>query len=69
MEHTTIKIAGMTCGGCVASVNRALKNIQGVKDVNVSLEEKRAEVEFDPTATTIGQLEHAVQESGYDVIK
>jgi copper chaperone len=41
----TVKIKGMRCGHCVASVTRALSDIDGVKNVQVNLE--RGEATFD----------------------
>lgn len=37
-------IAGMTCGGCVASVREKLSKVSGVESVNVNLEKEEAEV-------------------------
>ena len=51
MESITIPIEGMTCGGCVANVERVLKAIDGVQSVNVSLEPGEAVVEFAPGAS------------------
>ncbi len=48
MEPITIPIEGMTCGGCVANVERVLKAIDGVQGVNVSLDPGQAVVEFVP---------------------
>lgn len=43
MKHT-YKVTGMTCGGCVASVEKELKTVSGVTDVFVDLEKAEAEV-------------------------
>jgi copper chaperone CopZ len=43
MQHT-YNITGMTCGGCVASVEKALTTVPGVTAVDVSLEKSKAEV-------------------------
>jgi copper chaperone CopZ len=40
--RTTLTIDGMRCAGCADNVERALKRIDGVEDVQVSLEQKRA---------------------------
>lgn len=67
MKTSTIQIQGMTCGGCVASVTRALKGVPGVKDVEVTLTPGRALVTFDESQTSEGVLTTAVQDAGYDV--
>lgn len=38
----TIRITGMRCGHCVASVTSALNAIDGISDVSVSLEKNEA---------------------------
>ena len=37
MQTTELKVDGMTCGSCVASVTKALKRVPGVQDVEVDL--------------------------------
>jgi copper chaperone len=67
METTTLKIQGMTCGGCVASVSRVLKAVPGVTDVAVELQPGTARVTFDPARTALPALAAAVEEAGFDV--
>ena len=38
----TVKITGMRCGHCVASVTKALRAIDGISDVQVDLEKGEA---------------------------
>ena len=47
MESATIKIAGMTCMGCVRSVTNVLQELPGVSRAEVSLDRGEAQVEFD----------------------
>jgi copper ion binding protein len=63
----TFHIDGMTCQGCVASVTRALKTLSGVTDVTVSLNDKRATVQYDDTQTTPAALIAAIEDAGFDV--
>ncbi len=46
-EIVKLRIYGMTCEDCVATVTRNLKNQEGVLDVKVSLEEGTGEVKYD----------------------
>jgi len=57
----------MTCASCVAHVEKALKEVDGVKDVNVNLATERANVWFNSEAVTMGDLVVAVRETGYEV--
>ncbi len=42
--ETTLKIEGMSCGHCVATVTDVLSEVDGVNEVNVSLAENSAVV-------------------------
>lgn len=67
MERTAFSVKGMTCENCVASVTRALKQVPGVKLAKVSLDTEKAEVTYDPGATSVDALKAAVKEAGYEV--
>jgi len=66
METTRIKVEGMTCGGCVASVKRALQQIDGVTNVEVSLDQAQASVDYDPARVNESQLRTAIEDAGFD---
>ena len=68
MESVTLKVEGMTCGGCVASVTRVLKATPGVDDAVVRLNERSATVTFDPQKTTVPALKTAIENAGYAVV-
>ena len=65
MEKVEFKVDGMDCGGCVKSVTRMLNGVAGVSSVDVSLEEARAQVEFDPAKTNLPELKRAVERAGF----
>lgn len=67
METAIFRIHGMTSSDCVLSVGGALKEIVGVADVCVSLEEGQVTVCYDKRAATTAQLEAAVRKAGYEV--
>ena len=67
MQTETIKVTGMTCGGCTSAVTRALVAVDGVHNVNVSLAGGEAKVDFEENITSIDKLKLAVEESGYGV--
>jgi copper chaperone len=58
-----LKITGMTCGHCQNAVSKALKGVQGVRDVLVDLAAGRATVEGDVEP---GHLVEAIEEEGYN---
>ncbi len=67
MQTETLKVTGMTCGGCSSKVTKALKALSGVSDVDVSLATGKATVQFDEQKTSPDQLKSAVKDAGYGV--
>ena len=61
---TTISIEGMMCAHCQAHVEKALKEVAGVTEVAVSLENKNAVVTGD---ASVEALKQAVVDAGYEV--
>lgn len=62
-QTVTFNITGMTCDHCVHAVTTALKDVPGVRDARVSLEESSAVVEGD--AIDVPKAIAAVEEEGY----
>lgn len=67
MQHITLMIAGMTCGGCVNSVTRVLKELPGVSQVEVTLLPSQAKIGFDESMTNVNMLSQVVQEAGFTI--
>ena len=63
MEHLSIKIDGMSCGHCVARVEKALKALDGVHVVRVEI--GTAEVVYDPAKTPFARIREAIDDAGY----
>lgn len=61
-----VKIEGMMCMHCVKAVEKALRAVEGVTDVTVSLEEKQAVVEG-TDALQEDALKAAIADAGYEV--
>ncbi len=59
------KVNGMTCAACQAHVDKAVRNVSGVKSVNVSLLTNSMDVEFDDEKR-IDEINKAVKNSGYE---
>jgi len=63
----TLPIHGMTCLGCVASIQLALSDLPGVQEAEVDLSTKQARLSYDPTQVGRAQMVAAVAEAGYSV--
>lgn len=62
-----IKIEGMSCGHCKATVETALGSVEGVIKAEVNLDEKLAIVELEKEIDN-SVLKNAVEEKGYEVV-
>jgi len=67
MQDTTLSITGMTCGGCVNSVQRVLTALPGVQSAIVTLAPGQARIVFDPTLTDRSAMIRAVVDAGFGV--
>ena len=52
-ETISLSVPNMSCAGCVAKVEKALKSVDDVKDARVNLAEKTAEVDGLPDVVTL----------------
>jgi copper chaperone CopZ len=64
MDTYTIEVEGMSCGGCVLSVEQAVRSVPEVRGVNVSLGERTATVDA-PTETR-ARVIAAIEAAGFD---
>ena len=60
-----LTVKGMTCGGCVIGTRTVLGRLPGVLETNVSYEESRATVTYDPDKVTVQQIIEAIGTLGY----
>ena len=63
----TIFINGMSCGHCSKRVEAALKSVNGVKSVKVSLDEKKADVVLKNDIDN-DVLKKTVEDVGFEVV-
>lgn len=67
VEPLRLRIEGMTCGSCVARVERALQSVEGVAQARVNLITGIATLDLRSAAPPPrGQLIEAVRRAGYD---
>jgi copper chaperone len=65
-SEVTIRVEGMSCGGCVRNVTGVLKALPGVIDAEVSLDSAQARVSYDPAYVSVEQMREAIEEAGFD---
>lgn len=61
-----LKIEGMTCNHCVMNVEKAIKSVNGVEKVEISLNEKIAKINGD---FDIEEVKKNIESVGYRVVK
>ena len=66
IEIINLDIRGMTCAGCVNSVEKALGGVRGVDLAEVNSAMNRASVLYDSEITNPSSLESAVEAAGFE---
>ena len=66
-QTAELKITGMDCDVCAATIQRKFLNTVGVRKAEVRYPAGSATVQFDPTRTDIAKLITIVERSGYKV--
>ncbi len=64
-SRISMKIEGMHCASCVATIEKSLLNEDGVLKATVSLLDEKAVINYDPEKVDRERLEHAVESVGY----
>ncbi|MDA8157672.1 MAG: heavy metal-associated domain-containing protein [Deltaproteobacteria bacterium] len=64
MKKIKMEVGGMTCEHCVARVNKFVKSVNGVTDVNTSLKENKSYITAKDD-TSVEAVKSAVEEAGY----
>lgn len=65
-ESVKLSLTGLHCENCVAKVDKALRGVEGVKDVKVDLKSKTAEVTLASASVKTETLVKAVSDAGYN---
>lgn len=67
--EVNVKITGMSCASCAKTIEVALKELEGVKDVKVNLATESAYIKFDESKVSITQIIRAIESIGYGVVR
>jgi copper chaperone CopZ len=68
--HTTttrLKVEGMTCSGCAARVEKAIRALPGVASADADLPASHATVVHDPSKISPDRIRQAILAAGYKV--
>ncbi len=64
-KEVTIKVEGMTCGGCATSLTQALKETSGVLDAKASYEKGEVWIKYDHLKITVAKLREVINSTGF----
>lgn len=67
MTNIEIPVTGMSCGGCVSSVQKALSRISGVAEATATLSPGSVSVRFDAAVVDVARLVSGIEDAGYGV--
>lgn len=65
-RETLLSVSGMTCMSCVRHVDHALRDLEGVRAVEVRLREGTVRVQHDAATAPIDAMVEALREAGYE---
>jgi len=68
-DQVEFRVSGMSCASCVVNIESVLSDMAGVDRVDVSFGTERATVDFDPNQVTPTQLQAAVADAGYKLVR
>lgn len=68
-KTTTIRIEGMHCNMCSASVTKALKATEGVEKVEVSFDKGEAVIQYDDQKVTEAKLRDVINGTGFKAVE
>lgn len=61
----TIPIKGMHCASCAITIQKTLRNVDGVINCDVNFGNEKAKIQFNPTKTNIEELNKKIKPFGY----
>lgn len=69
MSTTTLNVPTISCGHCKSSIEGAVNGLAGIRKVEVGIDARQVEVDFDETSIDLDAIVAAIEEQGYDVAR
>ncbi len=66
-KQITLPVTGMTCANCVATVERNVRKLEGVREAAVNLATERVSLVYDDSLVRPGEVIERIRKAGYDV--
>lgn len=68
MQKQILKVKGMHCAACASIIEKTLKKISGVENVEVNYGNETTKISFDETKTSVAELSKKIEKIGYSLI-
>jgi len=65
--RATLTAPDISCSHCVATINKAVGGLDGVRRVETSEATKQIDIEYDPSRVSLTQIEAVLDEEGYPI--
>jgi len=65
LQKAELLIEGMTCAACSASVEKAVKRLEGVNSASVNLTTGHGVFEYDPSLLKLSKIKEVITEAGF----
>lgn len=65
MQETALAVSGMLCSSCSATVEKALKKLDGVAAAHADIKTDRVSVRYDATRVTPRHMVEVLRKAGY----
>ncbi|XP_038054845.1 copper-transporting ATPase 2-like isoform X2 [Patiria miniata] len=65
-EKCVLRVTGMTCASCVATIEKTLLKHRGISAALVALMAQKAEVTYDPDVVTPEEIREMIDDMGFD---
>lgn len=71
MQKAIIQLETLSCPSCMQKIENAVKGLNGINQdsVNVLFNASKVKVDFDSEMIAVGDIEKAIEDLGYPVIK
>ncbi|MFZ0445848.1 MAG: heavy-metal-associated domain-containing protein [Bacillus sp. (in: firmicutes)] len=71
MQKATIQLETLACPSCMQKIENAVKGLNGIskESLKVLFNSSKVKIDFDSEELAIGDIEKAIEDLGYSVIK
>lgn len=67
-RHVELRLTGMTCSACSSTIERCLRNHEGVRTASVNLIMERASIVYDGSKSSVAKLIEEVEDVGFEAV-